>query len=231
MPNMPNMPDIQERMIPFEDVSYVLLDLDGTLLDKHFDDTFWLEFVPARYAVARGMTVEQAKEHLFATYRSHEGTLKWTDLDFWSQEFEMDIPAMKHELGHLINPLPHAEEFLERMRAEGREVHLLTNAHHKSVSLKFQRTGIGHHFHSVLTSNELGAPKEDMDYWHTAAKLAGFDPARSLFIDDTVEVLRTARDFGIRFVVHKARSSSAIPPEGSSEFPSITDFNDLFAAV
>ncbi len=218
-------------VVPFEDVSYVLLDLDGTLLDKRFDDTFWLEFVPERYASANNMSVEAAKEHLFTTYRSHEGTLKWTDLDFWSQELRMDIPAMKHELGHLISPLPHAEEFLARMRREGREVHLLTNAHHKSVRLKFERTGIGRHFNSVLTSNELGSPKEDAEYWKAAARLAGFDPARSLFIDDTVEVLRAARDFGVRFVVHKARSSSAKAPEGSSEFPYITDFDDLFATV
>jgi len=218
-------------LIPFEDVSYVLLDLDGTLLDKRFDDTFWLEFVPERYADANSMSVAEAREHLFTTYRSHEGTLKWTDLDFWSQELRMDIPAMKHELGHLISPLPHAVEFLARMRREGREVHLLTNAHHKSVRLKFQRTGIGRHFNSVLTSNELGSPKEDAEYWKVAARVAGFDPARSLFIDDTVDVLRAARDFGVRFVVHKARSSSAKAPEGSGEFPYITDFDDLFATV
>ena len=217
-------------VVPFEDVSYVLLDLDGTLLDKRFDDTFWLEFVPARYAEAREMGVDEAREHLFTTYKSHETTLKWTDLDFWSQELALDIPGLKRELAHLIAPLPHAEEFLTRMRAEGRKVHLLTNAHHKSVSLKFEQTGLGRHFDSVLTSNELGAPKEHIEYWHAAAKLAGFDPARSLFIDDTVEVLRTAQKFGIRHVIHKARSSSAIAPSGTHEFPSITDFDDLLVA-
>ncbi len=217
-------------VVPFDDVTCVLLDLDGTLLDKRFDDTFWLEFVPERYAEARQIGVDEAREQLFATYKSHETTLKWTDLDFWSQELALDIPGLKRELAHLISPLPHAVEFLCQMRADGKKIHLLTNAHHKSVSLKFERTGLGRHFDSVLTSNELGAPKEHIQYWHAAAKLAGFDPQRSLFIDDTVEVLRTAREFGIRYVIHKGRSSSAVAPSGTREFTSITDFDDLLAA-
>jgi putative hydrolase of the HAD superfamily len=217
-------------VLPFDEIGYVLLDLDGTLLDKNFDDTFWLELVPERYASARGIGVDEAREHLFRTYRSHEGTLKWTDLDFWSEELRLDIPGLKRELGHLIGTLPHAEDFLEQMRSEGREVHLLTNAHHKSVSLKFELTGIGRHFNSVLTSNELGAPKETPEYWEKASEMAGFDPGRSLFVDDTEDVLRAARKFGVRYVVHKARSSSVKEPEGSGEFPSITDFDEFLAA-
>ncbi len=214
-------------VVPFEDISSVLLDLDGTLLDKHFDDTFWLELVPTRWAEVNNTSADEARDHLFTTYKRHETTLKWTDLDFWSQELGLDIPGMKRELAHLINPLPHAHEFLVQMRSCGKKVHLLTNAHHKSVSLKFEQTGIGKHFDSVLTSNELGAPKEHMEYWHRAAELAGFDPQTSLFIDDTIAVLQTAQKFGIRHVIHKGRSSSAIAPSGSHEFTSITDFDDL----
>lgn len=216
-------------VVPFENIGYVLLDLDGTILDKRFDDTFWHELVPERYASARGIGVEEAREHLFSTYRSHEGTLKWTDLDFWSEELGLDIPALKRELGHMIGALPHAEDFLREMHSGDREVHLLTNAHKKSVSLKFELTGIGRHFDSVLTSNELGAPKETPEFWERAAELAGFDPERSLFVDDTEEVLRAAREFGVRYVFHKARSSSAKEPEGSGEFPFITDFDEFLA--
>ena len=35
---------------PWDDITWVLLDMDGTLLDKHFDDYFWETLVPEEYA-------------------------------------------------------------------------------------------------------------------------------------------------------------------------------------
>lgn len=215
--------------IHMNEIDWVLLDLDGTLLDKHFDDQFWGVLVPERYAERHGVPVEEARAKLHATYRSHEGTLKWTDLDFWSEEFDLDIPALKEQLRHLIDVHPHVEHFLTVCREQGRQVHLLTNAHIKSVDLKFRETGIGRHFQSVITSNEIGAPKEDLEFWRRAQAKVGFDPARSIFVDDTEAVLHTAREFGIRYVVFKGRASSQIPPTVSAEFLSITDFDDLLA--
>jgi HAD superfamily hydrolase (TIGR01509 family) len=214
-------------MIQHADFDHVLLDLDGTILDKYFDDHFWLTLVPQRYAQVHSKTEDEAREFLFKTYHAHEQTLKWTDLDFWSEALGLDIPLMKEELEHLINVHPHAENYLKAMRAAGKDIHLLTNAHHKSVKLKFRKTGIGKYFDSVLTSNELGAPKEQQGYWLKAQELAGFDPARSIFVDDTEACLMAARDFGIRYVVHKSLSSSKETPVASKLFPSIKVFKEL----
>ena len=213
--------------IPLSEIDYILLDLDGTLLDKYFDDYFWGHLVPEKYAEKNDISFGKAQEYLYETYRSHERTLKWTDLDFWSQEFDLDIPALKEQLRHLIDVHPHVIDFLDAMQAQGKQVHLLTNAHYKSVNLKFQKTGIGRHFHSVITSNEIGAPKEDLEFWRRAEARIGFDKARSLFVDDTVDVLHVARQYGIKYVLLKGRSSSRIEPATSSVFPYITDFNEL----
>ena len=209
------------------EIKYVLLDLDGTLLDKYFDDYFWGHLVPERYADRHEVSFGAAKDLLYATYRSHEGTLNWTDLDFWSRELDLDIPAMKEHLRHLIDVHPHVEDFLQRMHSDGKEVHLLTNAHYKSVKLKFRETGLGRYFHSVLTSNEVGSPKEDLEFWRRAQASIGFDNASTVFVDDTEAVLRTARAFGIKHVLFKGRASSKIEPAVSAEFPTIRDFNEL----
>ena len=37
-------------MINWKNIDTVLLDMDGTLLDLHFDNHFWQTFVPLRYA-------------------------------------------------------------------------------------------------------------------------------------------------------------------------------------
>ena len=34
------------KVLPWEDIETVLLDMDGTLLDLHFDNQFWLTHVP-----------------------------------------------------------------------------------------------------------------------------------------------------------------------------------------
>lgn len=213
--------------IPMRKIKYILLDLDGTLLDKYFDDYFWLHLVPEKYAEKHDMSFGAASEYLFNTYKSHEGTLNWTDLDFWSLELKLDIPALKEQVRHLIDVHPHVEDFLKLMRLEGRHIHLLTNAHYKSVGLKFRKTGIGKYFDSVITSNEIGHPKEDLAFWRKAQKTIKFRKDNALFVDDTEAVLKTAREFGLKYVLFKGRASSKEEPKHSKEFPYIRDFNDL----
>jgi putative hydrolase of the HAD superfamily len=214
-------------MIPLEEIDWVFLDLDGTLLDRYFDDYFWEHLVPERYAEKHDMTFGRAKEHLLKTYRRHEGTLRWTDLDYWSAELDLDIPALKEQLRHLIEVHPHVEDFLREMKRRKKKIHLLTNAHYKSVNLKFSKTGIGKYFDSVITSNEIGSPKEDIEFWEKTEALLGFEKSRTLFVDDTEVILRTAREYGIKYVLLKGRASSKERPKSSSEFPYITDFIDL----
>jgi putative hydrolase of the HAD superfamily len=215
------------KEVPLDEIDFILLDLDGTLLDKYFDDYFWGHLVPEKYAERHDVSFGRAKEFLYSTYRRHERTLKWTDIDFWSEELALDIPALKEQLRHLIDVHPHVEDFLGEMKGRGKQIHLLTNAHYKSVNLKFNETGIGKYFDSVLTSNELGAPKEDLAFWEKAREILGFDRERALFIDDTEDILRTAREYGIKYLLLKGRASSREEPKKSSEFLYIKDFNEL----
>ena len=64
-------------MFDWSQIDTVFLDMDGTLLDLHFDNHFWLEHVPRRFAEARGVTLETAKRELLSRYRDIEGTLNW----------------------------------------------------------------------------------------------------------------------------------------------------------
>src|SRR5512143_1779910 len=117
--------------------------MDGTLLDKYFDDYFWEHLVPEKYAEKHNVTFGRAKDDLMKKYRAHEGTLNWTDLDFWSGELRIDIPALKEQIKHLIEVHPHVEDFLKMARERKKKVFLVTNAHYKSIDLKFRKTLIG----------------------------------------------------------------------------------------
>jgi hypothetical protein len=42
-------------------IDTVLLDMDGTLLDLRFDNWFWTELIPCRYAAANGLSAAQTQ--------------------------------------------------------------------------------------------------------------------------------------------------------------------------
>jgi len=45
-------------MIDWSKINCVFLDLDGTLLDLHFDNHFWLEYVPRCYAEKHDLSLD-----------------------------------------------------------------------------------------------------------------------------------------------------------------------------
>lgn len=213
--------------LPWEAIDSVFLDMDGTLLDLHFDNHFWLEHVPMCWARDRGVDLEEARERLLEKMRRVEGTLQWYCVDYWSRELGLDIPELKREVEHLIRVLPHVDGFLRRARDAGKRLVLVTNAHGKVVSLKSGRTGIDRHFDSVIISHELGYPKEDPRFWESLRAVERFDPRRSLLVDDSLPVLRSARAFGIRHVVAASRPDSRRPAREVRDFPAIDSFEEL----
>ena len=64
-------------MLDWSRIDTVLLDMDGTLLDLHFDNHFWQTHLPRRYAEARGLPAEAGRGELMARYHSRAGTLEW----------------------------------------------------------------------------------------------------------------------------------------------------------
>ena len=211
----------------WEDIDTILLDMDGTLLDKHFDDFFWEHYVPEIYAEMNDLTPIEARKELLARYKSIEGTLAWTDLDYWSGELGLDIPALKLKINHLIQVHPYVVDFLQYCRKLEKKVHLVTNAHSKTLEIKMQKTALGEHFDRIICSEEVGLPKEDPEFWRKLETILGFDKQRSLLADDNENVLQAARDYGMGLLIFVARPSSREEIRYSEEFPSIVYFKEL----
>ncbi|MBF0505696.1 MAG: HAD-IA family hydrolase [Nitrospirae bacterium] len=205
--------------------------MDGTLLDKYFDDYFWEHLVPEKYSEKHGVTFGKAKDILFAMYKSHEGTLNWTDIDFWSNELHLDIPALKEQIKHMIEVHPHVEDFLKAMKKDKKKVFMLTNAHYKVLDIKLKKTEIGGYFDRCITSYEMGFPKEMVEFWEKVETMLKFDKERTLFIDDTAEVLRTAKTFGIKYLLLKTGASSKKKDTVTPEFPVLKDYRELLNTV
>jgi 5'-nucleotidase len=211
----------------WNDIDTVLLDMDGTLLDRHFDDHFWMEHVPLVYARENRIGLESAKKELYRLFRSQEKTLNWTDLDYWSSRLRLDIPLLKRDVDHLISVHPFVVEFLLFLRRNGKSIHLVTNAHGKTLDLKLRKTRIGPYFSGIISAHDLGLPKEDEAFWGKLRERIPYDPARTLIGEDSETNLKTAASYGIRYLVFISRSSSVLPPAASPDFVSISFFNRL----
>lgn len=217
---------MKERL-PWEEIDWVLLDMDGTLLDKHFDDYFWEEYLPRRYARKEGISVDEAKKELFKRYLREEGTLNWTDLDFWSREFGIEILLLKREVEHLIQVHPYVIPFLKAVREKGKRVYLVTNAHSKTLDLKMKKTKIGPYFDGIFSAFDIGLPKDKVEFWKRLAQRIGFDRERTLLAEDSEDNLVSAAEYGIRYLIYVARSSTRRQARPSERFPSITYFKEI----
>lgn len=214
-------------MIDWQEINTVLLDMDGTLLDKHFDDYFWEHFVPEIYAAKNGIEQREARKRLLSTYQSREGTLDWTDLDFWSEQLDLDIPALKIKVDHLIQVHPYVVDFLEYLKRLNKPVYLVTNAHSKTLDIKMARTALSGYFEKIICAAEIGMPKENPAFWDGLADKIAFSKETTLLAEDTEKILFSARSYGIRHLVYVARPSSRGPIKASKEFFSIVYFNEL----
>lgn len=212
-------------------VETVLLDMDGTLLDLAFDSRFWRELVPERLAEARGTDLEAAWLALRPMFEATHGTLDWYCLEFWSRELGLDLASLKRAVRHQIAWLPQAREFVERLRATGRRVVLVTNAHPETLAIKDAHLGLNRRFDAVFSAHAFGLPKEAAGFWPRLADAEPFRSDRSLFVDDSLPVLRAARDHGIGQVVGVRRPDSRAPARELAGIPSVDSVRELLAAL
>ena len=218
-------------MLDWDSIDTVLLDMDGTLLDLHFDNHFWLEFVPQRYAELKGVTFEVAKADCVEQFGSVAGTLDWYCLDYWTERLGLNIPELKEEIAHLINVLPDVTEFLDALAARGKRRVLATNAHEKSLALKMRKTHLDQHLDRLLSSHQLGHAKEFDEFWPALQQVEPFDPQRTLFVDDSMSVLKSAERYGIANIVAITFPDSQQEKRQVTDFIAVDGFSELLPGL
>lgn len=217
--------------IDWNNIDTVLLDMDGTLLDLHFDNFFWLTHLPKRYAEHHNICPNKATIELHKRFNEKRGTLDWYCLEYWSKELSLNIRQLKEEIDHLIKERPFVQEFLQQLGAQGKQRVLVTNAHPHSLELKLSATGINTLLDHIYTSHQFGQPKESQKFWHALANQQLFDPARTLFIDDSIDVLRSAQQYGIGHLLGINQPDSQQVPKMLDNFPAITHFDEILPNV
>lgn len=213
--------------LDWQQIRTVFLDMDGTLLDLHFDNHFWLEHLPQRYAELHQRPLDEVKDELFRLMHDTRGKLEWYCLDFWRDALDVDIVALKHEVSDRIAVFPHVEDFLRAGRQRGVRLVLLTNAHRDSLAIKMEKTAIEPHFDRMISSHDLGIAKEGEGFWDALQTIEPFDREATLLVDDNLSVLEAAHAYGLGHVRGIQKPDSKRPAMATHQFPMIRDFTDL----
>jgi putative hydrolase of the HAD superfamily len=205
----------------------VLLDLDGTLLDLAYDNWFWLKRIPEVYAAARSLSLREAERALEPQFRACEGTLNWYCIDYWSRELGLNVAALKRADVGRIRWIPGAEGFLRELRARGKRLVLVTNCHPEVLRIKDECTGVTKYMDAVYSSHTFGAAKEDQRFWKGVRALEPFDVEHTIFVDDSLRVLRAAREAGLKHIYAVRRPDSSTGPRHHDEFPAVDAVSEL----
>lgn len=215
------------RIPDWKNIETVLLDMDGTLLDLHFDNHFWLHHVPMCYAEKHDLSHEQAHQHLSGRYSEVKGSLDWYCVDFWTRELSLDIAQMKHDIADKISIRPEVVHFLGWLNANNKRVVLVTNAHPASLNLKMDRTNLHVHFDNIINAHDIGMAKEHDGFWEKLQHVEPYDKSRTMLIDDNLDVLLCAADYGIQYCYGIEQPDSQGDVMTSKKFIALTQFKDL----
>jgi len=205
----------------------LMLDMDGTILDLAFDNYVWKELVVSRYAEHQDLDYEVARDRLYAKYMAIQGDLEWYCLDHWSERLGFDVLALHHEVHHRIEYLPGAEAFLKTVCDSGTKVLLVTNSHPDTLDLKNQQLGFSDFFDGIHSSHIYGHAKEKQDFWRALRDAEAFDPETTVFVDDTVPVLRSAKEYGIAMPIVVTNPDTSEPVRDNGEFPGVLGVREL----
>ncbi len=216
-----------ENNINWSAIDTIRLDMDGTLLDLHFDLHFWMEYLPLVYANKHNLSHQQSKDKIYPILRAEEGKLHWYCLDYWQKVFELDIIKLKEDVAHLIQIHPFVLEFLTQAKRHNKGIYLITNAHRKTLKLKMRVTNLEHYFDGIISSHDYQVAKETQEFWHKLADQLTFDKSKSIFFDDSLPVLNAAKQYGIGTVVAISKPSSKEVSKVVEGFINIETFENV----
>ena len=214
----------------WQNIDTVLLDIDGTLLDLHYDNFVWDKVVPEAYAQFKQLPYPEAKEQLFAEMRQVHGSIEFYSFDFWQRQTGLDITDLHQQQSQLIGFRADAEAFLDWLQQSPHQAIIATNADQNSLGIKDKIIGLSKRVDQIYSSQDFGCPKEHQNFWHQLQNQCGFDPKRTLFLDDTERVLNAAAKFGIREVWQVRTPDSQRGPRPESIHPGLDHFHEIYPA-
>ena len=166
-----------------------------------------------------------------ARYTEVRGSLDWYCIDFWTRELSLDIGQLKHDMSEKIAIRPEVVSFLSWLNENNKRVVLVTNAHPVSLDLKMEKTGLHVHFDNIINAHDIGLAKEHEGFWERLQDAEPYNKINTMLIDDNLEVLECAYDYGIKYCYGIQQPDSQGEIVESENFSTINSFKEILPSL
>ena len=174
-----------------------IFDLDGTLVDS----------MPTGVGIVLGFLDEKGIDYpddivTTLTPLGYKGSAKYIAdhlADSYTVEsvYEYFKEQTLRAYGETIPLKPHVKETLERLKAQGYRLNVLTASPQLLTDICMKRLQIYDLFENVWSIDAFGMTKADEGIYLEAAKRLGVEPQRCIMADDNLNVLKTAKRVGM----------------------------------
>ena len=214
-------------VINWQEIDTLLLDIDGTLLDRNFDNVVWEDLLPARFGAANSLELDEAREMLEDHMRYVGRTLDYYRTDYWTEYTGVNLLDLHEEAAHLLKFRTGTRRFLDWVRKKRIRSILATNADRDCLAMKDRYCGLSDEVETIVSCHDYGATKETQAFWVSLNSEHPFDRDRTLFIDDDEAVLGAAERYGIGHLLTIRQPDSKRPPRERLRFKSVDNLMEL----
>ena len=222
-----NVENKMSAICSWNDIKTVLLDVDGTLLDLHFDNSVWDNSLPEAFARKHNLSLSESRSNLYQHMRKVRGKIEFYSFDYWASFTKIDIERLHELQQEKIAFRKDAEWFLSKISGK-KATFIATNADRKSFGIKDTKLGLTSKVKGVFSSQDFQSPKEEQAFWSAVQNATGFEGSTTLMIDDNEKVLEAAASYGIEHLRFVETPDSQKGTRHSSKFIGINNFVELF---
>jgi pyrophosphatase PpaX len=184
-----------DRAVTAARIRTVLFDLDGTLLDSaqlilaSCHHTMEMHGLPAR-------SDEEWLRHMgtpltahFAAWKDEEGTVEALIATYRA------FNTANHD--RMVRAFPGAVAMVEALRAAGLAVGLVTSKHTRGALLGLRTIGLDGAMDVMVCADGVAHHKPHPEPVETAVRLLAADPARTVYVGDSIHDLQSGRAAGV----------------------------------
>lgn len=176
----------------------IFFDLDGTLLDSN---GVWLK-VDDEFLSRRGLTA--TPEYTFTVSHSifpvaAQFTKDYCHLPDSPEEIMAEWRSMAYNAyAHTVPLKPGARELLDKLKAQGERIALLTAALPDLCQAAVERHGLTSYFEGMFFAQEAGLEKRSPEVYTLAAKRFDVSPQNCVLFEDSPRNCAAARSAGFQ---------------------------------
>lgn len=174
-------------MINPKKVRVVSFDLDGTLIDKNFDDLLWFYEIPRLLSEEKKIGFEEARRYVSVEYdRVGDGDMRWYDVAYWFKHFGLrtDYKEVIHNLSSKIRLFSESVDVIKELNKKYQLV-IISNANRIFLQLKIKACNLEKYFSRIFSvTSDFGQVKKLPEVYMRVLQVLGCKPVEMVHVGD-----------------------------------------------